>query len=615
MGQVFLARQRGEHGIQRLVALKRMLVHHTRNKKFVNLFLDEVRIASQLNHGNIVQVIDHGIIEGQYFMAMEYVHGENLLELLVRLHARGEQMPLDLVLQIGSCVCQGLDYAHRKQSIDGKPLGIVHRDTSPQNILLSFQGEVKIADFGVARAAEQTHQTLGGELKGKLAYMSPEQAYGQELDHRSDLFSLGVVLYEALSNRSPFMRDNPMATLEAVRASQVVSLATLRPELPDEVVTMVHRALSRDVERRPDSARSMYEELQQTMRLHNMVVSAFDLADYLVDLFPESRPRDLPGDLHDAPTEVGRRADQSVELERMTLFYLRQRHPELERASLVTGEVKVPSNRRRALLGVILAAALLAGGGFALHRLLTAPSPPAVARVADGSGRPSPDGNPATAAVADATPAEAATSTPTSPAALTITSVPPGASVQVDGRRLPGTTPLTTRLKPGAHACAVGLKGFHPWRKSVMLAPGRRATTLEARLDPLPGRLTVRSTHSCRVLLNGRPRGRTPLSQKVQPGSVTITCVDEKKGLRATRQIRVPPGGSSVTRFRFGSLSVNVEPWAQVLVNRRLRGTTPLYLVLPEGEHQVTLRNKDRGLERSRVVEVRASRTARISSW
>ncbi len=157
MGEVFLASQRGEHGIQRLVAIKRMLAHHTRNKKFVNLFLDEVRIASQLNHGNIVQVIDHGIIDGQYYMAMEYIHGENLLELLIRNHKRKTQMPLDLALYVGSEACQGLDHAHNKQSMEGKPLGIVHRDTSPQNILISFQGEVKIADFGVACVAEQMY--------------------------------------------------------------------------------------------------------------------------------------------------------------------------------------------------------------------------------------------------------------------------------------------------------------------------------------------------------------------------------------------------------------------------------------------------------------------------
>lgn len=375
MGEVFLASQRGEHGIQRLVAIKRMLAHHTRNEKFVNLFLDEVRIASQLNHGNIVQVIDHGIIDGQYYMAMEYIHGENLLELLIRHHKRKTQMPLDLALYVGSEACQGLDHAHNKQSMEGKPLGIVHRDTSPQNILLSFQGEVKIADFGVARAAEQTHQTLGGELKGKLAYMSPEQAFGHPLDHRSDLFSLGVVLFEALTNRSPFMRDNPMATLEAVRAAEVPSLATLRPELPEEVVALVHRALSPDVDERPDSARSMHDDLQQTMRFHNMVVSGFDLADYMVDLFPESRSagRAISSE---ATTQVGRRADASVEQERRTLFYLRERHPELsqrlgdhaaeavDQAHLLgsTDEVRLATRHRGrgviVLIGVLLAASL-----------------------------------------------------------------------------------------------------------------------------------------------------------------------------------------------------------------------------------------------------------------
>jgi eukaryotic-like serine/threonine-protein kinase len=606
MGQVFLARQRGEHGIQRLVALKRILVHLTKSRRLVDLFLDEVRIAAQLTHGNIVQVLDHGAIDGQYYMAMEYVHGESLAEALTRIAERGQRLPLDLALYIATCTCAGLEHAHHKEGLDGRALGIVHRDVSPHNILLSFQGEVKIADFGVARAAEQTHQTLGGELKGKLAYMSPEQGFGRDLDQRSDLYSLGVVIYEMLAGQSPLLRANPMATLEAVRTAQIAPLAEVRPDLPPEVTELVQRTLSPQVDDRPDSARTLYEELQRTMRLHALVASGFDLADFLKDLFPESRSSQR--DSSDARTEPGRRADEGVEAERRTLFYLQQRHADLAAAQ--------PSASWRGssrwgkwvtvagLVGLVLGVTLIVGAAVVLLRRAGSGSG---ARTMDAAAARRPD------RAAERTSVEGApASAPTRTLTLAVRSIPSGAWVAIDGRRLAGVTPLTVSVAAEARVCTVGLRGYKVWRTTLR---GDERQTLEARLEALPTSLSVTSSHRCELQVNGKALGPTPLTDRPVPaGALELRC-QEASGARAQRRVRAAPGERLRVDLGFGVLAVNVEPWAEVSVDGVRRRQTPLNLLLPEGPHRVQLRNSERKLQREVTITISRATPARISSW
>ena len=563
MGEVFLARHSGQQGIQRLVALKRMLGHLNKQEKLARLFVDEVRIAAQLNHGNIVQVIDHGDLRGDYFMVMEYVHGENLAEILTCCSRREERIPLELLLQLACCVCEGLDYAHAKESLEGRPLGIVHRDISPPNILISFQGEVKIADFGVARAAEQTHVTLGGELKGKLAYMSPEQATGKPLDLRSDLYSLGVVLYEALAGVNPLQRKNAMATLEAVRAPQIPALGVVRPDLPGDVADLVHQALARPREERPSSARALHESLQASMRGHSMVVSPFDLADWMQRLFPEIGKAEPAG--QGATTEVGRRADEDAgeELEGRTLAYLRQRHLSQADAAASreeTGEViRLSRAHPRLWLALVALAALLGAGTYAVL-----PSPPA-------PGSPHRD---------------------MSSARSSRDSAPPDLPEPIAVKDAGGQT---DRGRP---------------RRAL---PIRRTTR---RPTPQPTTISVRSTHPCRLLINGAPSGDAPqVGRPVSTGSLTVTCLNAARNIRETVKVRARPGEAAQVNFRFGVLAVNLEPWASVIVDGRARGSTPLRLLLPEGEHGVLLTNTERGLRRRLAVEIVAKETRRISNW
>ena len=639
MGEVFLAHQRGDHGIERLVAVKRLLNHLGRQKKLVRLFLDEVRIASQLNHGNIVQVIDHGEVRGRYYMTMEYVHGENLAEVLERLSSLGQRLSLDLLWHLTCGVCEGLAYAHEKKSMDGAPLNIVHRDISPHNILLSFQGEVKVADFGVARAAEQTHETLGGELKGKLAYMSPEQARGKPLDHRSDLYSLGVVLYEVLSGQNPLRRENSMATLEAVRDPQIASLGVVRPDLPQEVVDLVHRVLSPLREDRPASARELHRELGRVARQRGLTASPFDLADRLRELFPESGPREPQAD-GDA-TAVGRRADAELEeLERDTILYLRQRHPDQDPTiglqAVATGEIDEPEGtavtsdtdqlreqvdlgRRRVLL-VLLALAVLGlgvGGGLWLTTQRRAdPTPDAGLPPADLARSVRDAAAPDAPGAADRGRTDAGRAPrPRSHGRLQVTSTPPGAWVKVGARRLAGTTPLTEKLPAGRHRCSVGLRGHRTWTDTVTLRPGR-VTTVRPRLEPQQATVTVRSTMSCRVKIKGKPLGDAPVVRHgVEPGRVNVVCLNAALGIREKRTVKVRPGQDAEVRFRFGILNINLAPWARVKVDGRARGTTPARLHLSEGEHTIELKNEKQSLSRRRSVEIRAGKVHRISSW
>ena len=564
MGEVFLARQEGQHDIHRLVAVKRLLGAVNRDDRFVTLFLDEVRIASQLTHGNLVQVIDHGKFGGHHYMAMEYVHGENMQSVLSRLAQRDERLATDLLLQIACAVCQGLDYAHSKRGMDGQPLGIVHRDISPQNILISFQGQVKIADFGIARAAERTHETLGGELKGKLAYMSPEQANAQALDHRSDIYSLGLVLYEALAGVNPLRRDKSLATLDAVRAPEIPPLAELRPDLPHELLEQVHWALCPKREDRPETARAFYEALQQTVRFYNLVVTPFDLADLMLDLFPTARAPGPDGDAAEA-TEVGRRADDDLELlERETLCYLKERHGDSAADMLSAPEPLASTDtilqRRRLRPYALLALSVAVAVALAVAGSGEAPKPAAT----PDASLPSPD-------IAAGPPPDAA---------------PPDlASPDNTRRRPPGPRPRPPAPRP-------------------------------APVDTSPALLSVTSTHPCKLSLNGAALGPAPVQARpTPPGQATVVCRDAAAGIRESRRVTLRPGEPARVSFRFGVLTVNLNPWASVTVDGRPRGSTPLRLVLAEGEHRVVLDNADHERHRALSVEVSAGEAARISSW
>ncbi len=290
MAEVFKARMMGMEGFQKTVAIKRILPHLTDNDEFVNMFIDEAKLAAQLNHNNIIHIYDLGKIDRSYYIAMEYIEGWDLRSVLQRCREKSVVMPIRHALSIASLLAGALDYAHRKRDFENRELGLVHRDVSPQNVLISREGDIKLCDFGIAKAASKASHTRAGALKGKLQYMSPEQAWGREIDHRSDIFSLGLVLYEMLTGRRVFAGDSEMSVLEQVRNPQVAPPSTVNPDIPEKVDTIVVKALAADPADRYQSAKDMKQDLDKALRKLGGPPSPAELAPFLARVMEGQGP-------------------------------------------------------------------------------------------------------------------------------------------------------------------------------------------------------------------------------------------------------------------------------------------------------------------------------------
>ncbi|HEY3451948.1 MAG TPA: serine/threonine-protein kinase [Myxococcales bacterium] len=286
MAEVFLARQKGLEGFEKLCVIKRILPHLADDQEFVTMFLNEARIAARFGHPNIAQIFDLGMEEGTYYIAMEYVHGEDLGRIMRQAWAAGTWLPLPITLRIIAQSCEGLNYAHAKTDERGVPLKVVHRDVSPQNVLVSFEGSAKIVDFGIARAADQVSTTRSGAIKGKFAYMSPEQASGTAVDHRSDQFAIGLVLYELLTGVRPFKRDADILTLKAAVDCDIPA-PSLVAEVPKALDPIVMRALSRVADDRYPDTGGFQLALDNFIVQQGWTVASAHVAEFMRALFKD----------------------------------------------------------------------------------------------------------------------------------------------------------------------------------------------------------------------------------------------------------------------------------------------------------------------------------------
>jgi serine/threonine protein kinase len=284
MAEVFRAKRRGVEGFEKTVAVKRILPHLSDNKDFVEMFINEAKMVAGLSHPNIVQIFDLGKIEDTYYIAMEYIDGKDLRAILARSHDRDAILDVDLSALIATKIASALEYAHRHRDPSGRPLWIVHRDVSPPNVLISHEGEVKLVDFGIAKAAIKAPSTDSGSLRGKLLYMSPEQAWGRAMDKRSDIFSLGTVLFEMLTGRSLFMGTSEMSILERVRAAQFLTPSSFNPAIPIELEAVVAMALKKEPEDRYQDASEMLRDLDAYLR-RRPAVGSTELARRVAKLF------------------------------------------------------------------------------------------------------------------------------------------------------------------------------------------------------------------------------------------------------------------------------------------------------------------------------------------
>jgi eukaryotic-like serine/threonine-protein kinase len=285
MAEVFLAKTEGPMGFAKTVVVKRIRPHLLDDPTFVEMFLGEAKLAAQLNHPNIVQIFDFGEADGAYYIAMEYVDGPNLRALAARASAARQPLPLAVVAKIVSYACEGLAYAHDFVSPEtGQPLNIVHRDISPDNIVVAQSGAVKVVDFGIAKAAEQLHQTRSGLRKGKLAYMSPEYLKGKQPDRRADVFALGVVLYELLANKKPYDAESEVTLMHAMIYEDMVPIRARRPDIPADLEAIVEKTLRRDRDDRYPSCRELQADLERFVITQGEPLSANHVARLIANL-------------------------------------------------------------------------------------------------------------------------------------------------------------------------------------------------------------------------------------------------------------------------------------------------------------------------------------------
>ena len=262
MAEIFKAKTFAQAGFEKLLVIKRILTRHTVKEEFVTMFIDEAKITAKLQHPNIVHTYDFGILQGNAYIAMECIEGKDTKQLLSKLSRRRKHLPEEFGVFIAHQMLTGLEYAHEKIDSEGVPVKVIHRDVSPANILVSYEGEVKVADFGIAKARSQAVDTKDGVLKGKFEYMSPLQAQGKQVDHRTDIFSTGIVLWEMLTGRRLFKTDSDVATLEKIKAGNYPPPSALNPRICDELDAIVSRALTVKEEDRYQSAREFADALE-----------------------------------------------------------------------------------------------------------------------------------------------------------------------------------------------------------------------------------------------------------------------------------------------------------------------------------------------------------------
>lgn len=296
MAEVFIGQATSVEGFKKLVAIKRVLPHLAQNRNFIAMFLDEARLGARLNHANIVTVFDVGATDNTYFIVMEYVDGANLKSLAEANHARGRSFPAKEALYIAMETARGLSYAHELTDDYGQPLRIVHRDVSPPNVMISRRGEIKVMDFGLAKATTQLESTDPGVVKGKFGYLSPEAANGQEVDARADIFATGVVLWELLSGRRLFLGDTDYQTVKLVAEARIPELDYDGLALPGNFEHILMRALAKRPEDRYQTARDFADALADYLFDNRMRVTSSDVANLARDLIPKRAPKASPED-------------------------------------------------------------------------------------------------------------------------------------------------------------------------------------------------------------------------------------------------------------------------------------------------------------------------------
>lgn len=289
MAEVYRAESAGLEGFKKTVAIKRVLPHLSQKREFIGMFLDEARLSAALSHSNVVQVFDIGVGDDTHFIVMEYVDGANLKAVIEHRRSIGKPLPVETACFIALRICEGLAYAHEARDALGQPLGIVHRDVSPPNVLITRHGEVKVVDFGLAKANSQLEASQPGIIKGKFSYLSPEAALGESVDHRTDIFATGIILWEMMAGQRLFLGDTDLGTVRQVQAAQVPAIERFAPDAPRALQEVLKQALARDPRQRYQTARDFGRDLNRILFELGRPVSSFDIGGLVSDVREEVR--------------------------------------------------------------------------------------------------------------------------------------------------------------------------------------------------------------------------------------------------------------------------------------------------------------------------------------
>lgn len=551
MGIVYLAISEGPGGFSKLLIVKELKPDLVSDPSFLQMFLEEARLAARLSHSNIIQTYEVGADEGRHYIVMEYLDGVTLSRVVRK---KSPDFSLDMQVRVICEMLKGLHYAHTLKDFDGAPLGIVHRDVSPQNVFISFDGQVKIGDFGIAKARDSSIETNAGVLKGKPAYMAPEQVAGRA-DARSDVYSAGVMLWEAVARRRMWAGAGELEILSNVIAGTVPSLQEVAPDAPPELVAIIMRALAKDPDQRYPSADALLVDLDGYLAPRNVTTRA--VSEVVEPLFNEERAKKRSVIEAHIASARGGRSERVSALPAM---------PESTTTPAADGSVApTPSrppgslppvaatrNQRRtaivastllALAGIGASIAVWLGAERAEPRGVAtrAPAPSAAADVRPGAAESAPAAEPATPPTTSPARGEVATAAPSAAVASPIDSAPPAvkAAQPLRANNRAQTTPPLPRTTPPP-----------PRTTAARPAPTPSATSAEEKSGT--GYLTLDTYPWTRVSLGGRVLGDTPLVRAPLPaGTHTLVLENSGEKIRQTTVVTIKPGETVSRRLAF----------------------------------------------------------------
>lgn len=639
MGEVFLARQTGVAGFDRLVILKSLLPDLAEQTDFVDQFLDEARVAATLNHPNIVAIYEVGLWNGIYFIAMEHIHGDDLARLQKASAKAKTGIPFQVSARIILDAALGLDHAHLATDMQQNALNIVHRDISPQNIMVRGDGVTKVVDFGIAKASNRATRTATGMLKGKLQYMPPEQVRGEDVDGRSDQFALGAVLWELCTGRRLFKGENELETLEKVMKAPVPLPSELVPGFPPLLESVIMRMLSRDRAARYDRCKDAADQLRGYLDSCSRTVGETQVAEFVTSVLGE--------ELEERTSNLAPSTDSNFLISFDRSGPNTPSNPSDYATTPTTSRTYAELNIRRSRNFAAIAAAISAAVVLAALVVVFLVLPAEPTQEMDGPSA----GGPPVVAVENGTepapkpaPKRRVVRPKKAKGGDTVLEIdePLGATVLVDGKAWKDKVPTRiTGLTPGAHKIVVQPLEGEPIEEVVQV---------EAR----PAVLVLNSTPSgAGVWVNGRQLGVTPLTtdallagapQEVQltlkgyvPQTITVSLKAGSREKRAVtlerrkRAARTSSSSSSGTRVierekivyrdraapaaKSGFLTLNTQPWVKVSIDGQPYGSTPLFKIrLTPGRHKVRLVNEQEGVNVTRTVTVKADMTIK-QNW